>query len=69
MTGGASGLGRAAAERFAREGATVVVADLDHDGAEAVAAALPDALAVHVDTQTAPRSTARSSLRSMPSER
>ena len=50
VTGGASGLGRAAAERFAREGARVIVADLDGSGAEAVAATLPDALAVHVDT-------------------
>jgi NAD(P)-dependent dehydrogenase (short-subunit alcohol dehydrogenase family) len=50
VTGGASGLGRAAAERFAREGARVVVADLDRSGAETVAATLPDALAVHVDT-------------------
>src|SRR5947209_14830124 len=50
VTGGASGLGRAAAERFAREGARVVVADLDRAGAEAVASTLPDALAVQVDT-------------------
>ena len=32
ITGGASGLGRSAAERFAEEGARVVVADLDTDG-------------------------------------
>jgi NAD(P)-dependent dehydrogenase (short-subunit alcohol dehydrogenase family) len=53
VTGGASGLGRAAAERFAREGARVVVADLDRSRAEAVAASLSDALAVHVDTTDA----------------
>jgi NAD(P)-dependent dehydrogenase (short-subunit alcohol dehydrogenase family) len=35
ITGAASGLGRAAAERFAREGATIVAADLDREGAEA----------------------------------
>lgn len=50
VTGGASGLGRAAAERFAREGARVVVADLDRDGAAAVASSLPEAFAVEVDT-------------------
>src|SRR5690348_8136551 len=50
VTGGASGLGRAAAERFAREGARVIVAHLDRIGAEAVAASLPDALALQVDT-------------------
>jgi NAD(P)-dependent dehydrogenase (short-subunit alcohol dehydrogenase family) len=37
VTGGASGIGRALAWRFAEEGARVVVADLDADGASAVA--------------------------------
>ena len=38
ITGGASGIGRACAERFAEEGANVVVADLDETrGAETVA--------------------------------
>lgn len=53
VTGGASGLGRAAAERFAREGARVVVADIDPAGAQDVALSLPEALAVQVDTADA----------------
>lgn len=38
VTGGASGIGRTSAATMAREGASVVVADRDGDGAEAVAA-------------------------------
>ena len=38
VTGGASGIGRAAAIRFAQEGARVFVADMNLAGAEAVAA-------------------------------
>ncbi|SEK05046.1 meso-butanediol dehydrogenase / (S,S)-butanediol dehydrogenase / diacetyl reductase [Sphingobium sp. AP50] len=38
VTGGASGLGKATVERFAAEGARVVVADLNAEGAQAVAA-------------------------------
>jgi NAD(P)-dependent dehydrogenase (short-subunit alcohol dehydrogenase family) len=37
VTGGASGIGRALSRRFATEGASVVVADLDEAGAKAVA--------------------------------
>jgi len=40
VTGAASGIGRAIAEVLARNGACVVVADLDGEGAEKVAAAL-----------------------------
>lgn len=45
VTGGASGIGRATVERFAAEGARVVVADTDTAQGEAVAAALGDAVA------------------------
>lgn len=37
ITGAASGIGAAAAQRFAQEGAAVVAADMNRDGAEAVA--------------------------------
>jgi NAD(P)-dependent dehydrogenase (short-subunit alcohol dehydrogenase family) len=53
VTGAASGIGRALAETFAREGSSVVVADLEGDPAETVAAGIRDAggdaLAVAVD--------------------
>jgi NAD(P)-dependent dehydrogenase (short-subunit alcohol dehydrogenase family) len=53
VTGAASGIGRALAERFAAEGSAVVVADLDGAEAEVVAEAIratgADALAVRVD--------------------
>lgn len=42
VTGAASGIGRASAERFAAEGARVVVADLDADAAEKAAAAIAE---------------------------
>jgi NAD(P)-dependent dehydrogenase (short-subunit alcohol dehydrogenase family) len=41
VTGAGKGLGRAIATRFAAEGATVVVSDIDADAAGATAAALP----------------------------
>ena len=40
VTGGASGIGAATAERFAAEGAAVAIADIDAAGAEAQAAAI-----------------------------
>ena len=50
VTGAASGFGRGIAERFASEGAHVVVADRDGEGAERVAAAIGDrAVAIRAD--------------------
>ena len=50
VTGGASGIGRALAERFADDGAKgVVVADLDQEGATDVATDLGNAIAIGCD--------------------
>ena len=43
VTGGGRGIGAASANRFAAEGAAVVVSDLDREPAEAVAQAIRDA--------------------------
>ena len=40
VTGSASGIGRAIAERFAAEGAKVIVADIDVDGGSQTVAAI-----------------------------
>ena len=48
VTGGASGIGRAMSRRFAQEGATVMVADINGDDAVAVASEF-DGLAVSTD--------------------
>jgi len=42
VTGGASGIGRAGAEVMAREGASIVVADINEEGAQKVAAGIVD---------------------------
>lgn len=50
ITGAAAGFGEGMAKRFAEEGANIVVADLNHKGAETVAAAIgKKAIAVEVD--------------------
>jgi NAD(P)-dependent dehydrogenase (short-subunit alcohol dehydrogenase family) len=54
VTGGASGIGRATAERLGAEGGNLVLADFDIEGARAVAAAIAArngvrAVAVHFD--------------------
>ena len=57
VTGGAQGIGRAYCEGFAREGAKIVVADLDQAHADDLARALAkeghDALAVRADVADA----------------
>ncbi len=47
VTGGAGGIGRACVQRFAAEGAKVVVADIDPEAGAAVAAELGDSVAFH----------------------
>jgi len=42
VTGGANGIGRAYCDDLVRSGACVVIADIDHDGAHELAAALND---------------------------
>lgn len=49
VTGAASGLGKAIAERFAAEGARVVVADIQDDAGQAVAESLTSGYFVNVD--------------------
>ncbi len=49
ITGAAQGLGEALAIRLGEEGSRVIVADINLAGAQAVAAQLPDAIAVQVD--------------------
>jgi len=50
VTGGASGIGRSAVERFAAEGAFVVIADIQEDAGLAIASEIGDRQALFVPT-------------------
>lgn len=52
VTGAASGFGKAMSEKFAAAGASVVVADINGQGAKAVAAELPDAISFQLDVSS-----------------
>jgi NAD(P)-dependent dehydrogenase (short-subunit alcohol dehydrogenase family) len=58
VTGAAGAIGSAIARRLAENGAEVVIADVDREGAEAVAAALPRSMATRVDIRHADAATA-----------
>ncbi len=53
VTGGARGIGRAICQALARDGATLVIADLDWDGAQATASLLAGQQALVVRTDVA----------------
>ena len=63
VTGAASGIGRAIAERVAAEGACVVVADIDADGAEKVVADIGEERALAVDARRVRRGRGRRRVR------
>jgi pyridoxal 4-dehydrogenase len=52
VTGGAQGIGQAIAQKLADEGAKVVIADINGDGAKQVAAKLPDAIGIQADVSS-----------------
>jgi NAD(P)-dependent dehydrogenase (short-subunit alcohol dehydrogenase family) len=49
VTGAAGGIGAASAKRLASDGATVVLADIDHAAAEALSATIPGTAAMRLD--------------------
>jgi NAD(P)-dependent dehydrogenase (short-subunit alcohol dehydrogenase family) len=51
MTGGASGIGAEVARQAAKRGARLALVDVDIDGAERLAAELPDAIAIQADVR------------------
>lgn len=53
VTGGASGIGQAIAERLTADGATVVIADIDAERGEGIAATLDRATFVRTDVTVA----------------
>jgi NAD(P)-dependent dehydrogenase (short-subunit alcohol dehydrogenase family) len=55
VTGGASGIGAACVRRFAAEGASVVVADVDEEHGQAVAGTVADGRAIFVRCDVAQR--------------
>lgn len=52
VTGAATGFGEAIAKSFAAEGASVVLADMNREGAEKVAAELPKAIVFEIDVSS-----------------
>jgi NAD(P)-dependent dehydrogenase (short-subunit alcohol dehydrogenase family) len=52
VTGAAGAIGRVIAKRLAENGAAVVIADIDLDGAERVADTLPKAIACRIDIRS-----------------
>src|SRR5438128_1235389 len=53
VTGAAGAIGRSIAKRMSENGAAVIIADIDFDGALHVAKTFPDALACPVDIRSA----------------